>query len=215
MKLEIKNVTKTIKGQEILKKINATFEGGKIYGIVGRNGSGKTMLFRAISGLMRVQGEIWLDGKRLGRDMRILPDLGMIIENTDMYPEFSGYTNLKMLADFKKKIGKKEIEEAIVRVGLDPKERKCVRKYSLGMKQKLAIAQAIMEQPNIMLLDEPTNGLDDASVKNFWQIIRTEKERGAIIILASHSKEDIAELADEVYHMHNGELQKESERCEG
>lgn len=210
MIIKLKNVSKKIKKAQILTDVNATFESGKIYGIVGRNGSGKTMLFRAISGLMKSEGEIWLDDKRLGKDMKILPNLGLIIENTQMYPEFSAYNNLKLLADLNKKIGRKEIEDAISRVGLDPKDKRSISKYSLGMKQKVSIAQAIMEKPDILLLDEPTNGLDDESVKMFWDIMREEKKRGAIILLASHSKDDISELADEVYHMHKGCFTRES-----
>ena len=209
MKIVLRNVSKEIMKQQILVNINAEFESGKIYGIVGRNGSGKTMLFRAMSGLMKVDGEVLLDDKRIGKDMKVLPNLGMIIENTQMYPEFSGYTNLKMLADINKKIGKERIIECIERVGLDPKDKRPVAKYSLGMRQKLAIAQAIMEKPDILLLDEPTNGLDDDSVKEFWKLMLEEKERGALILLASHSKEDINELADEVFHMHKGVLSKE------
>ena len=209
MELIVKNISKTIKKQQILTDVSATFASGKIYGIVGRNGSGKTMFFRGISGLMKVSGEVIYGDKVLGKDMRVLPNLGMIIENTQMYPEFSGYTNLKMLADINKKIGKKEIVESLERVGLDPSDKRPVAKYSLGMRQKLAIAQAIMEKPDILLLDEPTNGLDDNTVKSFWNIMREEKQRGTIILLASHSKEDIEILADEVYHMHNGVLTKE------
>ena len=209
MELIVKNISKTIKKQQILTDVSATFASGKIYGIVGRNGSGKTMFFRGISGLMKVSGEVIYGDKVLGKDMRVLPNLGMIIENTQMYPEFSGYTNLKMLADINKKIGKKEIVESLERVGLDPSDKRPVAKYSLGMRQKLAIAQAIMEKPDILLLDEPTNGLDDNTVKSFWNIMREEKQRGTIILLASHSKEDIEILADEVYHMHKGGLTKE------
>jgi len=208
MKIEIKNLSKKIKNNVILDNINVSFESGKVYGIVGRNGSGKTMLFRAMSGLMNAEGEVWLDDKLLGKDMRVLPNLGLIIENTQMYPSFSAYKNLKILADLNKKIGKKEIEETITRVGLSPDDKRSISKYSLGMKQKLAIAQAIMEKPDIMLLDEPTNGLDDDSVKAFWNIIKEEKKRDTIILLASHSKDDISELADEVYHMHKGCLSK-------
>ena len=209
MELIVKNISKTIKKQQILTDVSATFASGKIYGIVGRNGSGKTMFFRGISGLMKVSGEVIYGDKVLGKDMRVLPNLGMIIENTQMYPEFSGYTNLKMLADINKKIGKKEIVESLERVGLDPSDKRPVAKYSLGMRQKLAIAQAIMEKPDILLLDEPTNGLDDNTVKSFWNIMREEKQRGTIVLLASHSKEDIEILADEVYHMHKGVLTKE------
>ena len=209
MKIKLNNVSKTIKDQKILDNINAEFESGKVYGIVGRNGSGKTMLFRGMSGLMRIEGEVWQDEMLLGRDMRILKNLGIIIENTDMYLEFSGYMNLKFLADINKKIGKKEIRQAMKDVGLNPDEKKSVRKYSLGMRQKLSIAQAIMEKPDVLLLDEPTNGLDDKTVKDFWELIRREKKRGAVILLASHSKDDIRELADEIYHMNSGVLTKE------
>ena len=209
MKIKLNNVSKTIKDQKILDNINAEFESGKVYGIVGRNGSGKTMLFRGMSGLMRIEGEVWQDEMLLGRDMRILKNLGIIIENTDMYLEFSGYMNLKFLADINKKIGKKEIRQAMKDVGLNPDEKKSVGNYSLGMRQKLSIAQAIMEKPDVLLLDEPTNGLDDKTVKDFWELIRREKKRGAVILLASHSKDDIRELADEIYHMNSGVLTKE------
>lgn len=206
----VEHLGKEIKGKEILKDINCTFESGRIYGIVGRNGSGKTMLLRAISGLMRCQaGAVYLDGKRLGRDMKILPNVGLMIENTEMYPEFTGYRNLKMLADIQGKIGKEEIKAAIKRVGLDGQEKKIVKKYSMGMRQKLAIAQAIMEKPDILLLDEPTNGLDEVSVKMFRDIMQEEKARGVLILLASHNKEDILQLSDEVFQMAEGEMRKE------
>lgn len=213
MVLKAIHVGKTIKKTPVLKDINVCFESGKIYGIVGRNGSGKTMLFRALSGLIKLtEGEVYLDDKKLGDSFSVLPGIGMIIENTEMYGEFTGYYNLKLLADIRGVIGKKEIEEALLRVGLDPHDKKIVRKYSLGMKQKLAIAQAIMEKPDILFLDEPTNGLDEDSVEKVRTIILKEKERGALVLLASHNREDIEKMADEIYGMRGGVLFQEEEK---
>ena len=206
MKIKLNNVSKTIKDQKILDNINAEFESGKVYGIVGRNGSGKTMLFRGMSGLMRIEGEVWQDEMLLGRDMRILKNLGIIIENTDMYLEFSGYMNLKFLADINKKIGKKEIRQAMKDVGLNPDEKKSVGKYSLGMRQKLSIAQAIMEDPQILLLDEPLNGLDNEGVEEMRNVLLKQKEQGKLIIIASHSKEDIDILCDEIFRFDHGKI---------
>ena len=206
MKIKLNNVSKTIKNQKILDNINAEFESGKVYGIVGRNGSGKTMLFRGMSGLMRIEGEVWQDEMLLGRDMRILKNLGIIIENTDMYLEFSGYMNLKFLADINKKIGKKEIRQAMKDVGLNPDEKKSVGKYSLGMRQKLSIAQAIMEDPQILLLDEPLNGLDNEGVEEMRNVLLKQKDQGKLIIIASHSKEDIDILCDEIFRFDHGKI---------
>ena len=206
MKIKLNNVSKTIKDQKILDNINAEFESGKVYGIVGRNGSGKTMLFRGMSGLMRIEGEVWQDEMLLGRDMRILKNLGIIIENTDMYLEFSGYMNLKFLADINKKIGKKEIRQAMKDVGLNPDEKKSVGKYSLGMRQKLSIAQAIMEDPQILLLDEPLNGLDNEGVEEMRNVLLKQKDQGKLIIIASHSKEDIDILCDEIFRFDHGKI---------
>lgn len=177
MVLEVMNVSKVIKGRKILENVNLHLEGGRIYGIVGRNGSGKTMLFRAISGLMKCSsGKVVLDGKELSKDFSVLPNIGLIIEHTDLYPEFDGCMNLKILAGIQKKIGKEEIEEAMARVGLDAKDKRIVAKYSMGMRQKLALAQAIMEKPDVILLDEPTNGLDEIAVEMVRKVLREEKE---------------------------------------
>lgn len=207
MLLEAIDVNKTIRKKPILKDINLVLESGKVYGIVGRNGSGKTMLMRALSGLMDIDsGEIRLDRRVLHRDMDVLPNTGIILENAGLYPEFTGLENLKILAAVNKKIGKKEIQAAIERVGLDPGDRRTYQKYSLGMKQRIIIAQAIMEKPDIIMLDEPTNALDAEGVDRIRMIIQEEKERGAIILLASHNQEDIRLLADEVYQMDKGML---------
>ena len=191
----------------ILDNIDLTLTSGNVYGFVGRNGSGKTMLFRALSGLMKIDtGIIYLDDRILGKDFSVLPSLGMIIENTGMYPEYTGFTNLKILAGIKKIIGKEQIKETLNRVGLLPDDKRTVRKYSLGMKQRLAIAQAIMEKPDIIMLDEPTNGLDEKGVQLIREIIAQEKERGALLLLASHSAEDIKLLSDEVFHISEGKI---------
>ena len=205
MKLLIKNVNKKIKGKVILSNINMELQSGKIYGFVGENGSGKTMLFRAISGLMKPSsGEIIADGKRLHKDMKVLPALGLMLENAGLYPELTGFDNLRLLAKLNGKIGKIEIEEAIKRVGLNPEDKRTFQKYSLGMKQRIVLAQAIMEKPDIILLDEPTNALDEKGVKDIRRIILEEKERGALVCIASHNKEDIELLADKVFTVNQG-----------
>ena len=206
MKIKLNNVSKTIKNQKILDNINAEFESGKVYGIVGRNGSGKTMLFRGMSGLMRIEGEVWQDEMLLGRDMRILKNLGIIIENTDMYLEFSGYMNLKFLADINKKIGKKEIRQAMKDVGLNPDEKKSVGKYSLGMRQKLGIAMAILDDPNIIILDEPFNALDKKSVSNVKDIILGLKADNKLVILSSHDGVLLEEVTDKIYEIEEGKI---------
>lgn len=205
MKLILNNVSKTIKNKTILSNINLTLYNEKIYGFVGKNGSGKTMLFRAISGLMKVsEGEIILNGKILHRDMKVLPNLGLLIENAGLYPELTGLANLKLLAKLNNKISEKEICNAIIKVGLDPNDKRSFKKYSLGMKQRILLAQAVMEKPDIILLDEPSNALDEDGVNDIRDIILEEKNRGALILIASHNKEDIELLADEVFTMNNG-----------
>lgn len=210
MKLIVENLSKKIKDKTILNNINLELESGNVYGFVGRNGCGKTMLFRAISGLINIDsGKVILDDKELHVDMQILPDMGIILENAGLYTEFTGKKNLEILSKIRNKISSEDIDDAIRRVGLDPDDKRTVRKYSLGMKQRIALAQAIMEHPLIIILDEPTNALDEDGVKKIRQIIMEEKERGSMILLASHNREDIEQLADKVFYMVDGEIKED------
>ncbi len=210
MKLTVENLSKKIKDKTILNNINLELESGNVYGFVGRNGCGKTMLFRAVSGLINIDsGKVILDGKELHVDMQILPDMGIILENAGLYTEFTGKKNLEILSKIRNKISSEDIDDAIRRVGLDPDDKRTVRKYSLGMKQRIALAQAIMEHPSIIILDEPTNALDEDGVKKIRQIIMEEKERGSMILLASHNREDIEQLADKVFYMVDGEIKED------
>lgn len=212
MELVANNINKTIRGKTILSDVSLNLKNGNIYGFIGRNGSGKTMLFRALSGLMKMDsGSIVWEGKTLHKDFSVLPGLGIIIENAGLYPNFTGIQNLTYLANLTKRIGRDEIIRAISRVGLDPHDKRLYGKYSLGMKQRLAIAQAIMEKPDIIMLDEPTNALDETGVEEIRQVILEEKERGALILIASHNKEDIRVLADELYRVENGRVIRQEE----
>ncbi len=205
MKLTIEGLNKTIRKRQILKDINMELHSGKVYGIVGRNGSGKTMLFRAVSGLMKIDsGIVELDGKQLHKDFEILPNIGIVLENAGLYPDMTGFQNLRYLANVHKKVSDEQIKETIRRVGLDPEDKRSFRKYSLGMKQRIILAQALMEQPDILLLDEPTNALDEDGVADIRTIIKEERERGALVLLASHNASDIELLADEVFYMKDG-----------
>lgn len=207
MKLIAKNINKKIHGRDILCDVSLNLESENIYGFVGKNGSGKTMLFRALSGLMRIDsGSIEIDEMILHRDISVLPQLGIILENASLYSDFTGMQNLEYLASMKKKVGKYEIIEAINRVGLDPNDKRKYGKYSLGMKQRLAVAQAIMEKPEVIMLDEPTNALDESGVNLIRKIIIEERDRGALILLASHNKEDISVLADKLYKVEDGHV---------
>lgn len=207
MILSAKNITKRIRKSIILDDISLDLYSGKVYGFVGPNGCGKTMLFRALSGLMSINsGTIVLDDKILRKDFSVLPSLGIVLENVSMYPNMTGYENLSYLAKFKGIINDADIRKAIKLVGLDPKDKRVYRKYSLGMKQRLAIAQAIMESPDVIMLDEPTNALDREGLGRIRKVILEQKERGALVLLASHNQEDIRLLSDVVFEMENGRV---------
>lgn len=205
--IEVQNVVKRFRDQVVLKNVSISFEKGKIHGIVGRNGSGKTVLFKCICGLMHPEeGVIRVNGKRVGRDVDMPEDIGAIIEAPGFLPNYSGYKNLRFLANIRRKIGKEEILNVLKTVGLDPESRKHVGKYSLGMRQRLGIAQAIMEDPEILILDEPMNGLDNAGVQDIRALLLELKAQGKTILLASHNHEDIAALCDTVHEMDGGVL---------
>lgn len=205
--VDVKDVSLILQKNRILDHISVSFEKGKIHGLVGRNGSGKTMLIKCICGFVRpTSGEIVVGGKRVGADVDFPDDMGYIIETPGFIPYYSGYTNLKLLADLKGRIGKEEIRESMERVGLDPDLRRHVRKYSLGMRQRLEIAQAIMEDPDILLLDEPFNGLDSDGVREMHDYFLSLKEEGKTMILVSHSTEDIDLLCDHVVHIEKGRI---------
>jgi len=209
MELIAENVNKTIDKKIILNDVSLKLRSGMIYGFVGRNGSGKTMLFRALSGLMSIDsGTVSLDGKVLHKDFDVLPDLGIMIENAGLYPQLSGFDNLKRLSSIRKKAADDTIREYIRTVGLDPDDKRPFRKYSLGMKQRLVFAQAIFEDQKILMLDEPTNAMDDSGVQMVRDIL-LERKKDSIILIASHNHEDIDLLADEKYRVSNGQFIKE------
>ena len=203
--IEVQNVTLQIKGKMILSDVDLTMEEGRIYGLVGNNGSGKTMLMKCICGfVLPTKGTVLSNGKKIGKDMDYLQDAGVIIENPGFICYYSGLKNLKLLAGLNNKIGKEEIRNSMKQVGLDPDLKRHVRKYSLGMRQRLGLAQAIMENPKILILDEPFNGLDKDGVKEMREYLLSYKEQGKTILICSHSAEDISVLCDTVHEMDKG-----------
>ncbi len=205
--ISAKNISKKINRNEVLKDFSYTFENELIYGLHGRNGSGKTMLLRALSGLIVInEGQILINNKELHKDISFPQSIGIIIENTQLLPQYSAYKNLKLLSKIKNIASDKDIKNAIARVGLDPLSKMPVKKFSLGMKQRLSIAQAIFERPEILLLDEPTNAIDSNGVGLVRKILLEEKQRGALIIIASHNQEDLNVLCDRVLVIEEGRL---------
>lgn len=205
--IEVKNVSKSFKGIPVLNDINITCRNGKIYGIIGYNGSGKTVLFKCICGFLHVDsGEISVNGRVMGKEMDMLEHTGIIIEEPGYIRNLSGYRNLEYLYRITHKKDPAVIHSIMLKVGLDPQSRKKVCHYSLGMRQRLAIAQATMEDQAILILDEPMNGLDREGVAEMRKFFLEQKERGKLILLASHNKDDIELLCDEVYEMNHGIL---------
>ena len=200
-----------LKKEDILKNSQMRFTSEHIYGLVGRNGSGKSMLMKCISGFIHpTSGRVLYDGQIVGKDVDFIPDLGVIIETPGFISHYNGFKNLKLLADLRNRIGKAEIESAMEAVGLDPHMKKPVGTYSLGMQQRLGIAQAVMEKPDVLILDEPLNGLDTEGALQIRELILNYKSENHIIILASHIEEDIRTLCDTVLVMEKGVLKSAS-----
>lgn len=210
--IQLQNVTKRIKENTVLDNVSYTFKSGFVYGLYGQNGSGKTMLLRAISGLINLDsGSIFIDGEKLHDKIEFPPETGIVIENMELLPECSAKRNLQMLAKIKNIADEKDIIFSLERVGLDPDSDKKVKKFSLGMKQRLNIAQAFFENQKIILLDEPTNALDEEAVQLIYKIIREEKSRGVTIIVATHHKEDLKEVCDVILKIAEGKIVEENE----
>ena len=209
MKIKICDYSKKLKGSMILSNINLTFESGNIYGLKGTNGCGKTMLMRAISGLiLPTVGKVIIDGKEIGKDISFPENMGLLLEYPSFINGYSGLKNLEMIASIKNNISVDDVKACISRVGLDPDDKKPFRKYSLGMKQRLGLAQAMMENPDILILDEPMNALDSIGVSDIREILLDLKEQGKLVILASHIHEDIEILCDEVMKIEDGKVSK-------
>jgi len=207
--ITVKNLNLTINKKEILNDINISLDGGKIYGLVGRNGCGKTMLMKCICGFVKpTYGEVTCDGEIIGKDIDYLHCAGVIIETPVFIPYYSGFKNLKILAAINNRIGDEQIRITMKKCGLTPELKMTVKKYSLGMRQRLAIAQAIMEEPPILILDEPMNGLDSDGVCEIRDLLLEFKDRGCLILLASHNHEDVKVLCDEVFQMEKGRILK-------
>lgn len=205
--IKLTNITKSYGREKVLDNVCAFFRPGAIHGIIGRNGSGKTVLLKCIAGLTTPdRGTIRVGRKIIGRDIETPPRLGAIIEVPGFLPNYSGFRNLKFLADIRGRIEDDDIYDAMEAVGLDPYSRKHVSKYSLGMRQRLGIAQALMEHPRLLILDEPMNGLDNEGVEDMRSLFLSLRHRGVTMIIASHNPLDIQELCDHVYEMDGGKL---------
>ena len=205
--IEVQNVNKSFDEEHVLKDVSHNFETGKIHGIVGNNGSGKTVLMKCICGFLKPDsGTIFVNHKQVGRDTDFPEDIGIIIETPGFLPHLSGTQNLKILASLKKKANDYTIRAVLEQVGLDPDMKKPVGKYSLGMRQRLGFAQALMEDPSLLILDEPFNGLDKHGVVHIRNVIKGLRTEGKTVILASHNQVDIDELCDTVCEMDAGVL---------
>lgn len=208
MVIELSNVSKEIKDTYVLYGINLTFQSGKVYGLKGPNGSGKTMLMRAICGLMQTDGEIIIDGEKFVQEDSFPASVGVLIENPAFISSYTGFKNLKILASIQNRIGEEQIRQTMEKIGLDPDDKRTYRKYSLGMKQRLGIAAAVMENPDIIILDEPINALDEGGAKQVRDILKEQKERGAICIIACHDSEELNFLSDEIIEIYEGKIRR-------
>lgn len=207
MSIIIESLSKRIRGVDVLKNISLNIASGQVVGLAGPNGSGKTMLMRCIAGLISLtSGQIEIDGGILGRDFAFPPSIGLLIEGPAFLSGRSGIENLRLLASIREMASEEEIRDAIEAVGLDPSDKRPVRKYSLGMKQRLGIAAAVVERPDIVILDEPTNALDAAGVKMAKRVVAEQKKRGAAVVLSCHDVQVLREMADEIYHFAEGHL---------
>ena len=213
MKIEVKNLSKEFKKILILDNISVTFEKGKIYGLIGRNGSGKSVFLKILCALYEpTNGEVLYDETNIFKEEKIPSNTRALIESPNFIEELTGYENLEMLANIQNKIGRHEIEEALRKVNLYEEKDKKYSKYSLGMKQKLGIAQVLMEDPEVMILDEPFNGIEEETAVKLRDILKEERKKGKIIILASHIKEDIENLADVIYKFDGGKIKIETKK---
>ena len=215
-RIELKHVSKMIHKQPVIEAVSMSMESGHIYGFQGVNGSGKTMLMRLLCGLVRpTGGTIEIDGKRLGRDMDFPDSLGLFLENAAFLDRYSGFENLRMLAGLQNKIGDEEIRQVLHTVGLADAAEKKFRHYSLGMKQRLGIGAAIMESPDIVVLDEPTNALDTEGIAQVKGILTAQKQRGALVIISCHDAAILQEMADEIFVLESGRLKAHLQAAEG
>lgn len=215
MNIKIQNMTKTLNHTDILSDINLDMTGGQVYGLHGINGCGKTMLMRAVAGLIHpTRGQILVNGKVLQGQNSFPENMGLLLENPAFLNQYTGFVNLKLLAQIRNRIGTDEIRESLKRVGLDPGDTRQYRKYSLGMKQRLGIACAIMEHPDLILLDEPFISLDETGVQITQTIIKEEKDRGALILLSSHDYELLTSSADQIFHLTAGKVTKHFQKLQ-
>lgn len=209
MEITITNAMKTIGKVCVLDSVSLTLHSGMVYGLQGPNGSGKTMLMRLVSGLIHpTTGTVWIDDKELGKDIDFPASMGLLLENPAFLPGYTGRKNLELLAAIRNTISHEEICQALIDVGLDPNDVRKYRKYSLGMKQRLGFAAAIMEKPQLIILDEPTNALDSAGVEQICALIRRERERGALILLSCHSESTLYEMSDAIFTVVEGKVVK-------